>query len=165
MNLRAKRFVYLGVKRNSYRLWDPEDKKIMMSRHVTFGETSALKSTVSQQVERTETKEVSQRVEVDATPSSPVGSALEETSPDVTPGGDHQTKGVAEQVEDIVEVVELFAAIGIKVKPRLWGKEHESQACDLDKLKLKAVVLHDGQEEVHMTQSDRFAAANRGTSI
>ena len=48
-----------------------------------------LKSTVSQQVERTETNEVSQRVEVDATPPSPVGSALEKTSPDVTPGGDH----------------------------------------------------------------------------
>ena len=48
-----------------------------------------IKSTVSQQVERTKTKEVSQRVEVDATPSSPVGSALDEISPDVTPSGDH----------------------------------------------------------------------------
>ena len=56
-----------------------------------------------------------------------------------------------EQVEDITEDVELFAAIGTKVKPRLWGKKHESQACDRDKLKLKAVVLHDGHEEVHMT--------------
>ena len=75
VNPRAKRFVYLGVKGNSYRLWDLEDKKIMMSRHVTLGEASVVKSTVSQQVERTETKEVSQRVEVDATPPSPVGSA------------------------------------------------------------------------------------------
>ena len=88
MNPRAKRFVYLGVKRNSYRLWDPKDKKIVISRHVTFGETLVLKSTVSQQVERTETKEVSQRVEVDATPPSLVGSALEKTSSDVTSGGD-----------------------------------------------------------------------------
>ena len=61
-------------------------------------------------------------MEVDATPSSPVGLALEETSPDVTPGGDHDTKVDAEQVEDIVEDVELFAAIGTKVKPRLWGR-------------------------------------------
>ena len=44
-------------------------------------------------------------MEVDATPSSPVGSALEETSSDVTPGGDRETKGDAEQVEDIVEDV------------------------------------------------------------
>ena len=46
VNPRTKRFVYLGVKRNSYRLWDPKNK-ILVSRHVTFGETSVLKSTVS----------------------------------------------------------------------------------------------------------------------
>ena len=119
VNPRAKRFVYLGVNGNSYRLWDPEDKKIMMSRHVTFGETSGLKSTVSQQVERTETKGGSQRVEVDATPSSLVGSASEDTSSAVTPAGDHDTKVDAEQVDDIAEDVELFAAIGTKVKPHL----------------------------------------------
>ena len=104
VNPRAKRFVYLGVKRNSYRLWDHEDKKIMMSRHVTFAETSVLKSTVSQQVKRTKTKKVSQRVEVDATPSSPVGSAFEETSSEVTPGGDHQIKVDAEQVLSLIHI-------------------------------------------------------------
>ena len=121
-----------------------------------------LKPTVSQQVERTEIKEGSQRVELDATPSSPVGSALEEISPDVTPGGDHEAKVDAEQVEDIAKDVELFAAIGTKVEPRLWGRNHESQACNRGKLKMKAVVLHDGREEVHLTQSDRFNAANTG---
>ena len=44
------------------------------------------------------------------------------------------------------------------------GEKHESQACDRDKLKLKVVVLHDGSEEVHMTQPDRFAVADLGTS-
>ena len=82
----------------------------------------------------------------------------------MTPGGDHETKVDAEQVEDIAKDVEVLAATGIKVKPYLWGKEHESQACERNKLKLKAVVLHDGREEVHMTQSDRFAVANTGTS-
>ena len=77
----------------------------------------------------------------------------------MTPGGDHVTKVDAEQVEDIAENVKLFAAIGTKVKPRTWVKKHESQACDRDKLKMKVVVLQDGREEVHMTQSDRFAAA------
>ena len=115
-------------------------------------------------MERTDTKEVSQRVEVDATPLSLIGSVSVKTSPDVTPGGDHVARVDAEQVEDIVEDVELFVAIGTKVKPRSWIKKHESQACDCDKLKLKAVVLHDGREEVHMTQSDRFAAADSGTS-
>ena len=37
-------------------------------------------------------------------------------------------------------------------------KKHESQVCDRDKLKLKAVVLHDGSKEVHMTQPVRFTA-------
>ena len=57
VNSRAKKFVFLNVNRNmkGYMLWDPENKKIMLSRHVTFDETSVLKSTISQQVERTET--------------------------------------------------------------------------------------------------------------
>ena len=110
-----------------------------------------LKSTISQQVERTETKEVSQRVEVNATPLSPVDSVSVKASPDVTPGGDHIARVDAEQVEDIDENVELFAAIGTKLKPCTWVKKHESQACARNKLKLKAVILHDGSEEVHMT--------------
>ena len=87
------------------------------------------------------------------------------TSPDVTPGGDHVARVDAEQVEDIIEDVELFAAIGTKIKPCSWIKKHESQACDRDKLKLKAVVLHDGSEEVHITQPDRFATTDSGTSV
>ena len=79
------------------------------------------------------------------------------TSPDVTLGGDHVARVDAEQVEDIVEDVKLFAAIETKVKPCSWIKKHESQACDR-KLKLKAVVLHDGREEIHMTQPDMLDA-------
>jgi len=50
VNPRAKKFVFVGVKRNmkTYRLWDPENKKIVLSQHVTFDETLGLKSTVSQ---------------------------------------------------------------------------------------------------------------------
>ena len=81
----------------------------------------------------------------------------------MTPGGDHVARVDTEQVEDIVENVKLFAAIGIKVKPRKWVKKHESVACDHDKLKLKAVILHDGSEEVHMTQSNRFAVEDSVT--
>ena len=58
----------------------------------------------------------------------------------------------------------MFASIETKVKSRSWVKKHESQACDRDKLKLKAVVLYDNREEVHMTQPDRFAAEDSGTS-
>jgi len=38
------------------------------------------------------------------------------TSPDVTLGGDHVARIDTEQVEDIDKNVELFAAIGIKIK-------------------------------------------------
>jgi len=40
-------------------------------------------------MERMKTKDVSQQVEADDTPPSPVGSVSVGTSPDVTPGGDH----------------------------------------------------------------------------
>jgi len=103
-------------------------------------------------------------VEVDATLPSSVGSLSVRTSPDVTPGGDHVASFDAEQVEDIDENVKLFAANGTKIKLRKWVKKHESQACDCDKLKLKAVVFHDGSEETHMTQPGRFAAENSVTS-
>ena len=74
-----------------------------MSKNVTFDETSLLKSNISQQVERLKIKDVSQRVEVDATSPPPVGSTSVRTSPDVTPSGDHIASFDAEQVEDIDE--------------------------------------------------------------
>ena len=50
-------------------------------------------------------------MEIDATPPSPVGSVSVKTSPDVTPAGDHVARVDVEQVENIDENVELFAAI------------------------------------------------------
>jgi len=79
------------------------------------------------------------------------------------PGEDHVASFDAEQVENIDENVELFVAIETKIKPRKWVK-HESQVCDRDKLMLKAVALHDGSEEVHMTQLGQFAAEDLVTS-
>jgi len=88
----------------------------VLSHHVTFNKTSVLKSTVSHLVERTKTKKVSQRVEVDATPPPPVGSVSVRTSPDVIMDGDHADSFDAEQLEDIDENIELFAAIRTKRK-------------------------------------------------
>jgi len=46
----------------------------------------------------------------------------------------------------------LFVAKETKLNPRKWVKKHESQINELDKLKLKVVILHDGiGMEVHMT--------------
>ena len=79
-----------------------------------FDETSLLKSAISQQVERLKTKDVSQRVEIDATPLPPMGSISVRTSLDVTPSGDHVASLNAKQVKDIDEDVELCATIGTK---------------------------------------------------
>jgi len=136
VNSRAKKFVYLGLKRNmkGYKLWHPENKKIMLSKHVTFDETSLLKSTISQQVETLKIKDVLQRVEVDITLPPPIGSVSIRTSLDVTPGGDHMANFDADQVEDIDENVKFFAAIGTKINLRKWMKKHESQVGEHEKV-------------------------------
>jgi len=103
-------------------------------------------------LERLKTNDLSQQVEVDATPPPPVSSVSVRTSLDVIPGENHVVSFDAEQVEDIDENIELFAAIGTKLNPRKWVKKHEFQVGDHDKLKLKTVVLHDGiSKEAHMT--------------
>ena len=101
--------------------------KIVLNKHVTFDETSLLKSTISQQVERLKNKDISQGVEVDVTLPPLVGSVSVKISSDMTPGGEHVASFDAEQVEDIDENVELFAAIGIKINTRKWVKKHASQ--------------------------------------
>ena len=75
-----------------------------------FEETSLLNSTISQQVEKLKTKDVLHRVEVDATPPSPVGSVSVRISPDVTPGEDH----IAMRDTDLVKLVVVK---GIKLNP------------------------------------------------
>jgi len=90
------------------------------------------------------TKEISQRMEVNTTPPPLVGTVSVRTSPNMTPGGDHVASFDAKNVENLDENVELFAAIGTKIKSQKWVKKHESQVCDRDRLKLKVIVLHDG---------------------
>ena len=69
-----------------YKLWDPKNKEFVSSRHVTLDEALMVKPTISKQVEIMKIKsEVSQRVEVDATPHCPVGSVIPSV---VTLGGD-----------------------------------------------------------------------------
>ena len=54
--------------------------------------------------------------------------------------------------------------MGTKKKITKWVKKHESQVYDRDKHKLK-VVLHDGSEDVHMTQPGRFAGEDPVISV
>jgi len=65
--------VFLEFKRGvkEYKLWDSEDRKIVLSRDVTFDESSMLKSSSSQQVKSGQIKGRSQRVESDTSSLSP----------------------------------------------------------------------------------------------
>ena len=69
---RVKKGVFVGFKRGikGFKIWDPTDKKFLLSRDVTFEEASMWKPKVSQQVETSKTKEISQQVESDANPPS-----------------------------------------------------------------------------------------------
>jgi len=87
----------------------------MLSKHVTFDETSLLKSTISQQVKRLKIKDVSQWLEADATPLSPDDSVSIEISSDVTPSGDQIASLDAEHIE---RKVDLVAAEGTKKNPQ-----------------------------------------------
>ena len=68
-------------------------------------------------MERLKTKDVLQRVEVNSTPPSPIGSVSVRTSPDVTPGGDHMPVLILNRLKTLMRNVKLFASIGIKINP------------------------------------------------
>jgi len=99
--------VFVGFKRGikGYKIWDPKDRKFILSRDVKFDEASMLKPTISQQVEIERTKEVSQQVHSDATPLSLERSVSLAIIPKVTQGSDQ----IAEQDADDNEI-----------KNRLW---------------------------------------------
>ena len=70
----------------------------------------------SQQVESMNTNKISQLVENDATPCSPVGLVSFGISLNITPGGDHVADLIAEHVEE--KVVDLFAVKRTKKYPQ-----------------------------------------------
>ena len=88
-------------------------------------------------------------MEVDATPSSQVGTISIEISSYVTPGGDNIAGLDAEQIE---KDIELFATIWIKMNPRKWAKKHESRVGEVDRIKMKTIVIYnDHDKKIHMT--------------
>ena len=101
LNLRVKKFVFLGIKKNlkGYKLWYSENKKIVWSKYVIFDEISLLKSIMSQQAERMKTKNVLQRVKIDATPLSPIFLILVGISPVIISGGDYVALLDTEQID------------------------------------------------------------------
>ena len=53
MDLRARKGVFVGFKKGvkGYKIWNPKDRKFILSINVTFDEASMVKPTNSKQVE------------------------------------------------------------------------------------------------------------------
>jgi len=71
-------------RRKSNKIWDPKDKKFILSRDVTFDEALMVKPTNSQLVESEKTSKISQQVENDATPPPPDRAVSFDITPEVT---------------------------------------------------------------------------------
>ena len=69
---RARKCVFIGFKEGvkCYKIWDPKDKKFILSRYVTFDEALMMKLIDSKQVENKTTDRISHPVESDATSPS-----------------------------------------------------------------------------------------------
>ena len=87
---KTRKYVFVGFKKGvkGYKIWDPKDKKFILSRDVTLDEASMVKPIDSQQVESQTTDMMLQQVESDATSSSLGRSVSFEVIPSVTQGGD-----------------------------------------------------------------------------
>jgi len=61
LGLTERKGVFVGFKKSvkGYKIWDPKDKKFVLSRDITFDETSIMKPTNSQHVESETTKGIS----------------------------------------------------------------------------------------------------------
>ena len=90
---------------NATKFWDPKDKKIILSRDVTFDEASIVKSMNSQQMESEKTNRISQQVESESTPPSPDSSMSFEITPKVIQDDDHVADKGADDDEDQGQVM------------------------------------------------------------
>ena len=107
MDPSARKGVFVEFKKGvkSYKIWDPKERKFILSRDVTFDDSSMVKPTNSQQVESQIANRILQQVKSDVTSLSLERSVSFEVIPLVTQGDDQ----VAEQDADDYEV-----------KDRLW---------------------------------------------
>jgi len=58
LNPRVRKYMFVGFKKDvkGYKIWDPRDKKFILSRDVIFDEASMMKPGDSQQEENKRTK-------------------------------------------------------------------------------------------------------------
>ena len=107
LDYRAKKYVFWVFKKGikGYKIWDPKDKKTILSRGVTFDESSMVKPTEYQQVESEKTIEVSQRVESDTTLCTLSSSISYEIPPTVTQDDNYVANEDTEYIEKQKQVM------------------------------------------------------------
>ena len=98
----AKKGMFVRFKKRvkSYKIWDPKDKKFVLSRDITFDEPSILKPIISQRVEIEKTKGIWQQVKSDDTSPFLEISVSLEIIPTVTQDSDHVTDQDTDDDED-----------------------------------------------------------------
>ncbi|XP_020271638.1 uncharacterized protein LOC109846802 [Asparagus officinalis] len=103
LNPRVRKAVFVGFREGvkGFKLWDPEDKKIIISRDVTFDEAHMMRPQIPQQVEECQISGISQQVEDDVTLQTSDSSVSIKAPTKVTLGGDDLTDG---QMQDTVDV-------------------------------------------------------------
>jgi len=67
LDMRARKSVFVGFKKGvkDYQIWNTKDKKIILSRNVTFNNASIVKPKDSKQLESEKTNMISQQIESD----------------------------------------------------------------------------------------------------
>ena len=66
MDQGPRKYVFVGFKKGvkCYKIWDPKDKKIILSRDVAFDKASMMKPTNSQRAKSKKTEGISQQGKV-----------------------------------------------------------------------------------------------------
>jgi len=97
---RVRKGVFVGFKKRvkGYKIWDPKDRKFILSRDVMFDETSMVKPTNSQEVESQRGNRILQQVKV-MLPSLERSISFEVT-PLVTQRDDQAAEQVADRIKD-----------------------------------------------------------------
>jgi len=108
-----------------YPLSISKDRKIVLSRDVTFDESFMVKTPSSQQVESDQTSEISQQVKNDASPPSPDSSVLFRVSSVVTQYEHHVYEG--EDTEDVIENQELWGQVQDSIAANKPKRKYESR--------------------------------------